>query len=101
MGFLTQTFEPAPRVISYGVPSWGDTAIIKQQKQNKLTPKFNPNPLTVSKVNGSQIVLKGKDGSTFRRNISHMKVVKPHNVNKPVIMHVTDDTVYPQPRRSM
>ena len=29
----------------------GDTVMIKQQKQNKLTPKLNPNPLTVSKVN--------------------------------------------------
>ena len=79
----------------------GDTVIIKQQKQNKLTPKFKPNPLTVSKVNGSQIVLKREDGSTFRRNISHVKVVKAHNVNKPVIKQATDHTVYPQPRRSM
>ena len=55
----------------------------------------------MSKVNGSQIVLKGEDGSTFHRNISYVKVVKPHDVNKPVIKQETDDVVYPQPRRSM
>ena len=47
----------------------GDTVIIKQQKQNKLTPKCNPNPLTVSKVNGSQIALKREDCSTFCRKL--------------------------------
>ena len=52
----------------------------------------------MSKVNGSQIVLKEEDGSTFRRNISHVKVVKAHNVNKPVIKQETDDVVYSQPR---
>ena len=99
--FQNKSYADKYRGVKECLISIGDTVIIKQHKQNKLTPKFILNPLTVSKVNGSQIVLKGEDGSTFCRNIPHVKVVKLHNVNKPVIKQETDDVVYSQPRRSM
>ena len=99
--FQNKSYADKHRGVKERLISVGDTVIIKQHKQKKLTPKFNPNHLTVSKVNGSQIALKGEDGSTFRRNISHVKVVKAHHVNKPVIKQETDDVVYSQPRRSM
>ena len=48
-----------------------------------------------------KLFFKGEDGSTFRRNISHVNVVKLQNVNRTGTELFTDETVDPQCRGSM
>ena len=52
----------------------GDRVLVKQTKQNKLTPNFNPNPYTVTNVNGTMITATNPvDNHIITRNISHFK----------------------------
>ena len=49
----------------------GTRVIVKQQKQNKLTPTFSQCPYAVTNVKGSMITALNKDtGHTITRNIS-------------------------------
>ena len=54
----------------------GDTVICIQKKENKLTPRFNPELLTVVARKHSMVTAKGKDGETKTRNVSHLKKVE-------------------------
>ena len=50
----------------------GDVVLSKQKKKNKLTPAYNPEPVTVTNVKGSMVTVQGeksstRDGSTFKR----------------------------------
>jgi hypothetical protein len=57
--------------------SIGDHVLVKQQKRNKLTPPYEPNPYLVTKVAGSAINLKRlTDGRTLTRNCSMCKPIR-------------------------
>jgi len=51
----------------------GDTALVKQPKINKLTPRYNPEELEIISIEGSRV--KGRDqyGKEIDRNISFFK----------------------------
>ena len=52
----------------------GDTVIVKQDKQNKLSTPFNPQPLKITERNGSMITAENNQRS-ITRNTSHFKKV--------------------------
>ena len=56
----------------------GDCVLIKQDKQNKLTPRFIEKPLIVVHRNRSRITAKNSDKRKLTRNLSHFKrIPKP------------------------
>ncbi len=50
----------------------GTRVLVKQQYRNKLTPPFDPNPLIVTKVNGTMVTAERND-YVITRNISYFK----------------------------
>jgi len=54
----------------------GDRVLIKQQKENKTTPPYKPQPYTVTSRNGSQVVAKYAN-HVVHRHTNHCKKLKP------------------------
>ncbi|GFN80903.1 transposon ty3-g Gag-Pol polyprotein [Plakobranchus ocellatus] len=52
----------------------GDTVLVRQQKQNKLTPPYNPAPYIVTYVRESMVTA-AKGGHSITRNSSFFKTV--------------------------
>ena len=48
----------------------GDTVIVRQHKQNKLSTPYDPAPLVVKERKGTMITPERKDGSKVTRNVS-------------------------------
>ena len=53
----------------------GDTVIRKQEKKNKLTPKFDPKHYTVVQRAYNMVTAKRDDGKTVKKNVSFFKKV--------------------------
>ena len=53
----------------------GDTVICKQEKKNKLTPKFDSKHYTVVQRKYNMVTAKRDDGTTVTRNVSFFKKV--------------------------
>ena len=53
----------------------GDSIICKQEKKNKLTPKFDPKHCTVVQRKYNMVTVKRDDGKTVIRNVSFFKKV--------------------------
>ena len=51
----------------------GDRVLLKQEKQNKLSTTFAPEPYDVVSRNGSSIVIKSPEGVQLERNTAHVK----------------------------
>ena len=51
----------------------GDTVLVRQEKQNKFTTKFNQTPYTVINQKGSEVTARSKNNHIVRRNILHSK----------------------------
>ena len=51
----------------------GDSVLPQQKHRNKYTSSYNPEPLKIILVNGSQILMRDANGNTYRRNSSHVK----------------------------
>ena len=59
----------------------GDYVLIKQDKQNKLTPRFNEKPLIVVHRNKSRITVEDNDKRKITHNVSHFKrILTPSNL---------------------
>ena len=54
----------------------GDKVLVTQKHKNKFSTKFCPDPMEITLVNGTQIVLKDKNGLQHRRNSSHVKLYR-------------------------
>ncbi|CAB4026142.1 Transposon Tf2-9 poly [Paramuricea clavata] len=46
----------------------------KKRKASPRNLEFHPDPMVITKINGTQIVLKDKNGTQHRRNSSHVKL---------------------------
>ena len=53
----------------------GDWVLVRQPRQNKLTPNFSTIPYTVITKNNSQLTARNKSGHTITRNVSHFKKI--------------------------
>ena len=51
----------------------GDQVWVKQQREYKLSSKFESEPYEVIKQTGTEVMLKASHGGTYRQNISHLK----------------------------
>lgn len=60
----------------------GDEVLVKKAaKTNKLTPNFDPEPMTVIERKGAEAVVQSEEtGKTYRRNVAHLK--RTHNKPK-------------------
>lgn len=69
----------------------GDTVLIKQRKQNKLTPQFEPQPYIVTEKNETMITAKSPYNQEEKtRNASHMKSI-PSNIKFNAMPETEDD----------
>ena len=72
----------------------GDTVLVRQEKQNKLTTKFNQTPYTVINWKGSEVTARSRNNHIVRRNVSHCKKIpRPEQFDSD-----TDDDIQTQPR---
>lgn len=53
----------------------GDMVLFKQKRKNKLSSRYNPQPVPVIQKKGSMVTIQKPDGSTFTRNTSHVKKI--------------------------
>ena len=60
----------------------GDRVLVQQEKTNKLSTPFSPNPLTVVSKTGNSLVIEAEDGARYSRNTSHVrKFLEPDSEN--------------------
>ena len=62
--------------------SVGDYVLVRQPKQNKLTPHFSQKPYLVIHKNKTVIKARSTDGHEIERNISHFKKIPKSNDNE-------------------
>jgi len=63
----------------------GDEVLLKQEKKNKLSPNFNPEPCKVVEIGGGQVTVQNKQGVNITRSTGHTK-----QYHKPVHTDVDD-----------
>ena len=51
----------------------GDTVLLRQERKNKLTPTFRPEPYRVLDKSGNSVVVESPDGVKYKRNSTHVK----------------------------
>ena len=51
----------------------GDTVLLRQERKNKLTPSFRPEPYRVLDKSGNSVVVESPDGVQYKRNSTHVK----------------------------
>ena len=51
----------------------GDQVLLRQTRENKLSPNYKPDPYTVIQKDGNAIILEDADGNNKMRNVAHMK----------------------------
>ena len=51
----------------------GDEVLVQQEKTNKLSTAFNPNPFKVVSKTGNSLVVVSPTGNQYSRNTSHVK----------------------------
>ena len=55
----------------------GDLILLRQNRENKLSPTFEPEPYRVLEKNGNAVVIENSAGQCKMRNAGHMKFVDP------------------------
>ena len=59
----------------------GDKVLLKQTRENKLSPNYEPEPYIVTRKDGNAVILQDTNGNNKMRNIAHMKkFVDPETV---------------------
>jgi len=51
----------------------GDTVLLQQPRQNKLTSTYKPELYTVTSRTGSEVTVQSPDGVQYRRNVAYVK----------------------------
>ncbi|XP_062613747.1 uncharacterized protein K02A2.6-like [Saccostrea cucullata] len=76
------------------IKPWCDLALMKKNKENKLSTSFHSDPFKVVEKNGNSVVLESMEGVHYKRNVSHLKKfvnskesvnVSSENVNENVL----------------
>ena len=61
----------------------GDKVLLKQTRENKFSPNYEPEPYIVTCKDGNAVILRDTNGNNKMRNIAHMKMfVDPGTVDK-------------------
>ncbi|VDI02757.1 Hypothetical predicted protein [Mytilus galloprovincialis] len=83
---------------SVKVPNFtvGDTVLVKQEKKDKLSTPYNPQPLTIKNKKGSMITATNEQQKDITRNSSHFKKVgKSKIMTDEEIEEIIDDDIIP------
>ena len=59
----------------------GDTVLVRQQKKNKLSTRFDPEPYQETRVEGAMVTLT-RPGHYVTRNISFFKKISPQHSHR-------------------
>ena len=51
----------------------GDMVLLRQNRENKLSPTFEPEPYRVVEKNGSAVIIENATGQSKMRNVGHMR----------------------------
>ena len=70
----------------------GDTVLVRQQKKNKLSSVYNPEPMTVTDINHSMITATRNDNTTITRDASFFKKIGDNSTQGDI---EEDDDVIP------
>ena len=68
----------------------GDSVLVKQEKKDKLTTPFNPQPLKIKEKKGSMITATDGQNKIITRNSSHFKKVGESIMNEEEIEEILD-----------
>ena len=69
----SKTYADTRRGASYSEVLPGDQVLVQQEKRDKLSTRFDPNPYTVLSKHGNSLVVQSKEGVQYSRNTSHTK----------------------------
>ena len=69
----TKDYADTQRRASHSNVEAGDEVLVKQDKTNKLSTAFNPNPFKVISKSGNSLVIESPAGNQYSRNTSHVK----------------------------
>lgn len=77
----------------------GDEVLLTQKRKNKYSTQFGKDPMEITKINGSQIILVDHNGKqyTYRRNSSHVKKYLKEN---PTLSADDEDSITTDPTPS-
>ena len=76
----------------------GDLVLLKQARENKLSPTYEPEPYRVRQRNGNAVVVENSEGVQKMRNTGHMnKFVEPEIEVLPEPAEGSNDTVQIDP----
>eukprot|EP00795_Rhopilema_esculentum_P007975 gene7975-13874_t len=97
-GKMKENTDRAQRAKASGIDI-GDTVLVKQPKQNKLSTNFNPDPYIVIEKKGTMLTAynEGKD-HTITRNISHFKRF-PIQKETEIDSDIDDEDIMDMPNR--
>ena len=72
----------------------GDTVLVKQDRENKLSTPFAKTPVKVVSKNGNSVVVESGQGVRYQRNVTRVKkFVESNTSGKPVLDHtIMSDT---------
>ena len=64
-----------------------ETVLVRQEKQNKFTTKFNQTLYTVINQKGSEVTARNRNNHIVRRNVSHLKKIpRPERLTRTLTM---------------
>ena len=66
----SKTYADTRRGASYSEVLPGDQVLVQQEKRDKLSTRFDPNPYTVLSKHGNSLVVQSKEGVQYSRNTS-------------------------------
>ena len=64
----------------------GDKVLVQQERQNKLSTRYDPKPYTVLERKGPSLILQQGEGTVFMRNVSHV-----HKLHQSTVAQDEDD----------
>ena len=57
----------------------GDQVLVQQEKKDKQSIRFNPNPYTVVSKHGNSLIVQSQEGAQYSRNTAHVKKLLQNN----------------------
>ena len=70
---LRQEYADRTRAVQFSIIGDGDQVLLKQARENKLSPNYEPVPYKVVHKDGNAVLLEDAKGNGKMGNIAHMK----------------------------
>ena len=76
----SKTYADKRRGAVYSEVLPGHQVLLQQEKRDKLSTRFDPNPYTVLSKHGNSFVVQSREGVQYSRNTSHAKKLLENSV---------------------